>query len=131
MDFALSGVQWGQTMLLGLARAVSAFLVWFIVLFFVFDTTMEAIGVVGVFLLFMPLYYFMFRGMALLIGAFLPWGRTLFAAIPVIFSVAICVGDPIIYFVNRAQPSVFNVDAKDFKIVNFAAFILIYGPDEE
>ena len=126
----LGRVLWGPTVLLALARAVVASCIWIIVLF-LFDgfSTRSAFTIFTVLVL-APFYYYLLRAATRVLMPFLPDMKYVYSAIPTVFSVAICVGDPVIYFVNVANPSIFKVDPSDLKIVNLSLFILIRDPVE-
>ena len=125
---ALSGVRWGQTTFLASARGLIAGCIWIVVLPLSFDValSMQLVGYIFLFMVFMPVAYGTIRLMEIMVG-FIPLLKLVIAIISRGLSLAICVADPVVYIVNRVAPSVFGVP--HFGVVNFYMVILVKDPE--
>jgi hypothetical protein len=129
-----STIAWGPTLKLGVARGVSAGVVLGVLILLFHPAPIVARATLaGMGLLVMPLYcfvgfpinYFVFKGVASLIGAFTSeaYGRLVWSFFRFFLTAIVAIGDPIVYLVDRAAPQLFNV--ADFKPFNFHAVIFI------
>ncbi|MFV0410742.1 MAG: hypothetical protein ACK5LJ_13935 [Paracoccus sp. (in: a-proteobacteria)] len=122
----LGRVQWLPTLKLALGRGFAAGLVWAIVIPLTSGTLSATEA------LMMPFFWaFLAVPIALLLslvakafGAFIP---ILGACIMLAASLFVCVGDPLIYVINRSFPKVFEI--ADFRLFNFSPLIYILSPD--
>jgi hypothetical protein len=131
-DFALSDlkrVYWPATGKIAVARGFASGLVFAVINLFMLPTY-DASTIGG--LLFFPIAMAVF---AIPLGLFCNLcGRVAGAFIPlmgaffnIIGSLIVCLGDPLVYFLNRKFPALFDV--ADFKFFNFTPLLFITHPE--
>ncbi len=120
----LGRVYWPSTVKLALCRGFCSGLVWAAVISLVPDPTPHA----EMFLLIVPLVWMFFAG---LVGLALSLSSII---VPIVGSwlnllgaLFICVGDPLVYVVNRVWPGVLNI--ADLRLFNFRPLIFVLLPD--
>ena len=119
----LGRVHWGSTVKLTLARGFFAGLVWAPII----GAAEGAAMIIAVpfmwAIIALPLALFL-QLIGMIIGAFMTllglWFR--FVA-----SLMVCIGDPIVYLINRCFPALFNI--ADLSIFNFQPMIFVTHPD--
>ena len=125
----LGRVQWGPTIKVGLARGFFSGLVLAILISLSGGPANESAGTVFA----IPFFWMIFgipfalgiRLMATIAGAV---GVPVMEAMMLITnSLFICIGDPIVYFINRSKPELFGV--ADFNFFNFVPMMFILNPD--
>jgi hypothetical protein len=124
-DFSFSDlgkVHWGSTLRLAAARGFATGVVIGVVALF----QGNAMGLLIPFFLAvvgLPLALF-YHGVGMLFGMFIPLLGTF---IMLAGSLLVCIGDPIVYFVNRQWPALLNI--ADLGFFNFRPLIMITYPD--
>ena len=132
-DFSFSDlgrVQWGPTIKLAVARGFFSGCVFAILIISLVPGPKASSEVLQV--LFTPIAWGL---LALpMVGLLYVFGKVVSSFIPLfgiwthlITSLMICAGDPIIFFINKQFPALFNVS--DLRIVNFRPMIFVTDPD--
>ena len=122
----LQGVVWGSTARLALVRGVIAGCIWSVLIPLYFDVPFsEYLATIFIITVGMPFSYVFLRFLNAILGWLAIYAIVL-NLVSKIYSIAICVADPIIYFINKRYPHVFNVP--HFGIVNFYMLILVKDP---
>ncbi len=119
----LSNIAWFATIKLALARGFASGLV-----LAAFSATQgnSIAEVMGVPFMWAIFSLFMF-GLVYLLAKILSGVLPLINLLPLLLSLMIIVGDPIVYVFNRMFPKI--LDLTDFKILNFNAIIIVYHPE--
>ena len=120
----LGRVHWGSTLKLSLARGFFAGLVWAILIYASQGAPINLLPTPFVWaIIALPLALFL-QLMGMLFGAFMP---LLGLWLHFVGSLMICIGDPIVYLINRSFPALLNI--ADLSIFNFQPMIFITDPD--
>ena len=123
----LQGVLWVLTAQLALARGFIAGCIWsIVVLFYSDETTFQTILNIFILTIGMPFSYVILRLLNVILG-WLAIYAVILNLVSKVYSLAICVADPVIYFINRRFPHIFNVP--HFGIFNFFMLILVKDPE--
>lgn len=133
-DFSFSDlgrVHWGATIKLALVRGFAAGVVWPIIMTAFGPPVPSNLESIGIFLI-IPFawavgaqpYAIIFHVVGRLFGLFIP---LLGPFIALVASLMICVGDPLVYILNRYFPRILNI--ADLRFMDFHPMIFITHPD--